>query len=278
MVRSKNQPSVAPLKEQRFQVRGQIRSFGQDGRTVQVAHEEIPGYMEAMVMALGVRPPSLLAGLKIGDEIAFQLTVTEDDSWISQLQRISESGAATASTAVVKEAQRLQPGEIVPDFALVNQRGENVKLSDFRGKAVLLTFIYTRCPLPNFCPLMSKNFAALQERLQKEFPGQFQLISVTIDPKFDRPEILADYAKRWSKDDRTWTFATSTVEQMESLGAAFGLTVEPMGGLINHDLRTALIASDARLVHVWKSNLWTPYEVQRLVRETLTGQRDLASR
>jgi protein SCO1/2 len=101
---------------------------------------------------------------------------------------------------------------------------------------------------------------------------------VSIDPRFDTPEILADYAKRWSQDDATWTFGTGSPEQIESLSAALGLTVEPMGGLINHDLRTALIAPDGKLVHVWKSNVWTPYEVQRLVRETLTGQRDIASR
>src|ERR1043166_521121 len=258
--------------EQRFQVRGEVRSVDVGAKSIRIKHEEIPNYMAAMTMPFDVRDASLLSGLKAGDEIGFELVVTKDDSWITSIHKLSEASAATVtdvSQLAAKEIQRVQVGETVPDFALTDQDGRAVRLNDFRGKVVLLTFIYTRCPLPNFCPLMSKNFASLQERLEKEFPGKFQLLSVSIDPQFDRPEILKQYAARYTKDDSTWTFGTGTAEQSDAVGALFGLVQERGGGLINHDLRTALIGPDGRLVHVWKSNAWTPYEVQRRVEEVL---------
>ena len=163
----------------------------------------------------------------------------------------------------------LSIGDEVPDVALIDQTNTRRSLSEWKDAYTVITFMYTRCPLPNFCPLMSKNFAALQERLEKEFPGRFQLLSVSIDPQFDRPEILKQYAARYTKDDRTWTFGTGTPEQSDAVGALFGLVQERAGGLINHDLRTALIGPDGKLIHVWKSNAWTPYEVQRRVAEVL---------
>jgi protein SCO1 len=258
--------------EQRFYVRGEVRSVDLEAKSIRIRHEEIPNYMAAMTMPFEVRERSLLHGLKPGNEIGFVLVVTKEDSWITSIHKLSEASAAVAadiSQLAATQVERVQAGEIVPDFALTDQNGRTVRLQDYRGKAVLLTFIYTRCPLPNFCPLMSKNFASLQERLEKEFPGKFQLLSVSIDPQFDRPDVLKNYAARYAKNDSTWTFATGTPEQTDAVGALFGLVQERAGGLINHDLRTALIGPDGRLVHVWKSNLWTPYEVQRRVEEVL---------
>jgi protein SCO1/2 len=151
---------------------------------------------------------------------------------------------------------------------LTDQNGKPVRLSDYRGKAVVLTFIYTRCPLPNFCPLMSKNFQALQGRLAKAMPGKCHLLSISIDPKFDSPEVLKGYAALYQADEKYWTFATGSEEQINSVATLFGLVHEPEGGMISHNLRTALIGADGRLVHVWKSNVWTPYEVQRMLEES----------
>ena len=139
----------------------------------------------------------------------------------------------------------------------------------------MLTFIYTRCPLPNFCPRLTQNFSDLQKRLRDEFGDQAQLLSITMDPEFDSPEVLRNYGLRHEADFQTWTFATGSREQTDYAGALFGLIHENVGGLINHDLRTALIGPDGRLVHLWRSNVWTPYEVQREVREVLTGNRDV---
>jgi len=255
---------------QRFHVRGEVRGIDPDAKTIRIKHEEIPNYMAAMTMPFEVRDVSIMRGVTVGDEIGFELVVTKEDSWIASVQKLSPASAGGISDlSQMKEIQRIQIGETVPDFKLTDQNGRSISLNAFRGKVVLLTFIYTRCPLPNFCPLMSKNFASLQERLEKRFPGKFQLLSVSIDPWFDRPEVLKEYAARYSKDDATWTFGTGTPEQLDAVGALFGLVHEWAGGLINHDLRTALIAPDGRLVQLWKSNAWTPYEVQRRVEEIL---------
>jgi protein SCO1/2 len=144
--------------------------------------------------------------------------------------------------------------------------------------AVLLTFIYTRCPLPNFCPLMSKNFSELEHRLGAKFTNRFKLLSVSIDPEFDTPEVLKAYASRYEAWPGDWTFACGNAHQIKFVADLMGLYYARENGLISHDVRTALIGPDGRLVHLWKSNVWTPYEVQRRVREILTGAKDFAAR
>ncbi len=272
-------PDSPAASEQHFTVKGQIRSLEPDGRTVHIAHEEIPGFMPAMEMPFTVKDPELMKGVAAGDQVQFELLVTQDDSWITRIEKLSASSASVppaADAGAPTEDPRLAVGDQVPDFSLVDQRGRPFRLRDFHGKAVVLTFIYTRCPLPNFCPLMSKNFAALQERLRKQFPGKVQLLSISFDPEFDTPEALRRYASLYQQDDKDWLFATGTREQVDKVTGLFGLIREPSNGFINHDLRTALISPDGKLVHVWRSNVWTPYEVQRMVQECL--QTALASR
>jgi protein SCO1/2 len=264
--------TVAP--EQRFHVRGEVRAIDLGARQIRIKHEEIPNYMAAMTMPFDIHNPSLLSGLKVGDQIGFELIVTKEDSWIGSIQKFSESNGFTSNPGTqvaAQETARVQIGEVVPDFTIIDQKHRSVSLKDFRGKVVLVTLIYTRCPLPNFCPLMSKNFASLQERLEKQFPGKFHLLSVSIDPEFDQPEVLQAYGSRYSKNHESWTFGASK-EASDSPADLFGLLQEKSGGFINHDLRTALIGPDGRLVHVWKSNAWTPYEVQRRVEELLENK------
>jgi protein SCO1/2 len=282
--RSQPAPSV-PVGAQVFQVHGQVRGLEAAGKTIRIAHEAIPGYMPAMTMPFHVKDATLLKGLSVGDRVQFELVVTRDDSWIAHVETVSTEASAVAATVTKpaasipdRETERVQTGEAVPDFQLIDQNGRPFRLSELRGKAVVLTFIYTRCPIPNFCPLMSKNFADLQGRLEKEFSGRYQLVSVSLDPRFDRPEVLKEYASRYGADERHWRFATGDEEQINFVTGLMGLFHEPENGLISHDLRTALIGPDGRLVQLWKSNVWTPYEVQRRVRETLTGAKDVAAR
>jgi protein SCO1/2 len=285
IIRSNPQVDSLPPGSQTFEVAGQVRGMDIANKAVRIAHEEIRDYMPAMTMPFNVLDGALLNGLTAGDRVRFQLIVTESDSWISRIEKESFEDAARPGVAAGaetilqdRELDRVQTGEVVPDFELVDQNGDPIRLKDFRGKAVVLTFVYTRCPIPNFCPLMSNNFADLQARLAPEFPGRFVLLSVSIDPRFDRPEVLKRYAARYDADARHWTFATGEEEQIAGVAGSMGLFHEPENGLISHDLRTALISPDGRLVHLWKSNVWTPYEVQRRVRETLTGTMDVAAR
>lgn len=278
VLRHPNQPAaIASSFARTFEVRGQIRSVDVAGKSVRIQHDEIPGYMPAMTMPFTVKEPSLLNGLSTGDGVQFQLAVTDDDSWIARIEKIKSdapNGAPAPADGSLpdREAERVQIGEAVPNFELVDQNGHPVKLSDFRGKAVVLTFIYTRCPLPNFCPLMSNNFADLQKRLSKEFAGKFQLLSISMDSEFDTPAVLKEYASRYDADSRDWTFATGDAGQIEAVAQLMGLYYVRENGIISHDLRTALIGPDGRLVHLWKSNVWTPYEVQRMVRERLASK------
>ena len=275
LVRLRNRSVLSPVVQVTHQVHGKVRSVDASARIIRIAHEPIPNYMPAMTMDFPVKDSAIPKDLIAGDDVQFELLVTKDDSWISNIVKImpdrpgSASPGAEAANSAEPASSELQKGETVPDFQLIDQSGKSIRLSDFRGKPVILTFIYTRCPLPNFCPLMSKNFRALQERLQKEFPDRFELLSVTIDPKFDRPEILKDYAHVYSADEKCWRFATGSQEQIEAIAGLFGLVHEPEGGLISHNVRTALIGPDGRMRHLWKSNVWTPYEVARMVGESL---------
>ncbi len=227
--------------------------------------------MPAMEMPFILKDCTLATGLVPGDAVEFQLVVTKDDSWISHITKIEGTAVeprALATVAGDANTAVLEPGHAVPDFTLTDQHGRPLHLRDFRGKAVVLTFIYTRCPLPNFCPLMSKNFASLQERFTKQFPDKVQLLSISFDPQFDTPETLSRYAALFQhQEDKNWLFATGTPAQVDHVTGLFGLIREPANGFINHDLRTALIGPDGKLVHVWRSNVWTPYEVQRRVGE-----------
>lgn len=267
-------PSCAPIPPhvRELEVMGQIRALESDGKTVVIAHEEIPDFMPAMTMPFEVKDPRLLRGLAPGDRVRFSLAVTRDNSWISRIEKL---GSATnpmeqaANVPPASEAPRLHPGDAVPDFTLIDQRGRPWRLRDFRGQAVLMTFIYTRCPLPNFCPLMSKNFAALQEQLGRDLKGRFHLLSVSFDSEHDTPAVLRQYASVFSHDESTWSFACGTPAQVEFVTGLFGLVHLPEGGAITHDLRTALIGPDGKLVHVWRSNVWTPEEVASWVRELL---------
>jgi protein SCO1/2 len=273
-------PTTPAAANQIYSVKGQIRGLEPDGITVRIAHENIPGFMPAMEMPFTVKDPALLHGFAPRDQVQFQLVVTKDDSWISRIEKIctepssqpASAGPDSSPADEFKVPSRAEVGQPVPDFGLIDQHGHPFHLRDFRGKAVVLTFIYTRCPLPNYCPLMSRNFASLQQRFAKEFPGKVQLLSISFDPQFDSPKVLQRYAALFQHSDQDWTFATGTPAQVDALSGLFGLIRERAGGFINHDLRTALISPEGNLVHVWRSNVWTPYEVQRRVQETLQPQ------
>lgn len=284
--RHRHQPTrLATGVAQTFEVRGEVRSVDASAKTVRITHEAISDYMPAMTMPFQVKNEALLKGVAAGDNVQFQLVVTDDDAWIARLEKIADASVTVSSetdpssmTSEDREAERVHLGELVPDFELVDQEGRPIRLSQFRGRAVLLTFIYTRCPLPNYCPLMSKHFADLQKRLTRAFPDQFQLLSVTLDPEFDTPAVLKEYAARYEANAADWTFATGDLGQIETVARLMGLTYVWENGLISHDLRTALIGPDGRLVQLWKSNVWTPYEVERFVRETLTEASDASRR
>lgn len=263
---------TANTNQQTFLVRGKIITLNPDSGIVKIAHEEIPNYMPAMTMPFLVRDSKELQNLKVGDTVRFQLAVTDDDSWISRITKEENSFNEAIETVQTETDSALKSGETVPNFTFVDENGKRRSLEDYNGKFVILTFIYTRCPLPNFCPLLGKKFAELQDRLSKEFPGKFHLLSITIDPAHDTPQVLKGYSNLYSADPDIWTFATGSAEEISTIAQLFGLVYsEKSPGLIDHDMRTALISPKGRVVHVWKSNFWTAYEVRNFISDKISS-------
>lgn len=257
--------------ERAYPIRGRVVSVAANQRSITLAHEEIPGYMPAMTMPFSVKDPSILEGIQPGDEVEGELVVTEHEGWISRLRVVKKGGPAPSrdrSRAVPIE-YLLKPGDDVPDIVLTDQEGRTFRLGQWRGRTIALTFIYTRCPLPNFCPLMNRRFIEAQEVLRKQRAEWFEqdrvrFLTLSFDPDYDTPAVLKAYGERWNADFRHWTFATSSVDEIARFGASFGLSFWTDGGTITHNLATAVIRPDGKLQNVLRGNEWT---AQDLVRE-----------
>lgn len=267
---------------QTHEVRGRVVGFGDDGRTVIVEHEEVPGLMPPMTMPFTAADTGAVGDLSVGDAVAFSYTLTRDSSWIEQVRRLPDSAVAArpaGETTAVPEASLasraplLTPGDAVPPFDLVNRRGQPVRRADFEGQAFAVTFIYTSCPVPDFCPLMSERFAQLQPRLAERFGDRARLLSISFDPERDTPAVLSDYADRYTTaSPPQWTFATGTPQEIARLMAAFGVfTKEGQGDeqQILHNLTTAVIGPDGRLQQIWRGNDWTTEEVLQAMERAL---------
>lgn len=266
-------PAPPPTATNSFAARGVIREFPTDGGSVVIRHEEIPGYMPKMTMTLTVRDTNELRGLKEGDEVTFQLHAMEDDHWIDGLKRIGHAELPTPTSVVGGAVKELRPGELLPDFALLAEDGASVPLSSFRGRAVAFTFIFTRCPLPDFCPRMSKHFARARTLLlgRTNGPANWQLLSLSFDPEFDSPAVLRRYAKthRQGNDDR-WLFGVLATNVITSLAPQLDLKLVREGGSISHNLRTVVVDPQGRIHRQFDGNDWTPEQLADAVTEAAT--------
>ena len=256
--------SRAPEARQ-YEVRGQILSVDANRREVLVDHEDIPGFMPAMTMSYQVRDPALLQDKKPGDLFTATLVVEEVSGYLSTMTvtgnaAIKNAGAGPAIT----DADLLKEGDVVPERPLVDQSGAQRPLSSLRGHRVALTFIYTRCPLPDYCPLMNKQFAAIQDRIRTSPNlGDARLVSVTVDPEYDTPAVLEKYAKTVGADPRLWYFATGGRDDVLAFAKRFGVLTEPgeSPGVVVHNLRTAVIDAEGRVVSLRSGNMWTVAEL-----------------
>lgn len=258
--------SVEP-PPQTFAVRGILRGIDFAGRAVTVEHEEIPNYMPAMTMPFDVKTMAEVEPLRAGDAIAFTMIVTDKSAWIEGVKKIAESEVKLPArkqpeAGAAANIERLKEGDRLPDFQLIDSQGRPITRETFAGKPLLLTFIFTRCPIPNFCPLMTNNFRQVQQALSGATgAADVQLLSISFDSEFDTPEVLAQYAARHTKDIDQWRFATGTAAETKRLTQAFSVTVQPEGGTIAHGLATALVGADGIIRNIWRGNGWTPAEV-----------------
>ncbi len=255
-------------KEKVFQVRGLLRTINFAAQTISIEHEDIPNYMPSMTMPFDVKTMAEVEPLRVGDAIAFRLIVKDETSWIEDVKKIAPGDlrlpVATAQSSLPDGTiERLKEGDRLPDFALVDAQNRKIGSATFAGKPLLLTFIFTRCPLPNFCPLLSRNFKQLEKEIQQDpvLAGRVQLLSISFDPDFDTPEVLAHYGKSFTKDNERWRFATGTKAEIEKLTHAFSVYVKAEDGSINHGLCTALVDSSGTIKKIWRGNAWKISEV-----------------
>jgi protein SCO1 len=259
-----------------YPLRGQILAVAPevDGRRgVTVKHEDIPNFMPAMTMAYYVRPPSALDPFAAGDLITADLIFTRRSGDI-YLANLKKSGHADlpADARPVKIMDVMNPGDVVPDDPLQDQTGAPRKLSDWRGKALAVTFVYTRCPLPDFCPLMDRHFAELQRAIAGDarLRDRAHLVSVSFDPAHDTPAVIQAHAKMRGADPRTWSYLTGSPDAIEHFTSRFGVSTiagTDAARTITHNLRTAVIDAKGRLVTVRSGNDWTVDQLLADLRE-----------
>lgn len=277
--------SVFPaLAEDHYQATGLVLDVDPEQRTVVISHDPIPGFMDAMVMPFRVLEPEDLDNVRPATMVDFTLTVDDTSSYVSAIQerkfdsieqdpeqarRLSALDAALKAQAGAPPP--LQIGQAVPDFTLVDQQNRPVTLSEFRGKVVAMTFIYTRCPLPDYCFRLTNNFGRLQKRFEDRVGKDLILLSVSFDPDHDTPEVLAEYADVWNANTSGWHFLTGSLEEIKQVCDRFGMNFWPSEGLMTHSLHTVLINPDGTLAANLEGNRFTAVQLGDLVQTMLTG-------
>ncbi len=260
---------------QEFFVRGVLREVKPDGKTAVIQHEAIPNYMEAMTMPVRAKDPKELAGLKPGDEVHFRFVVAELESWIDRVTKTGRVATGTNAAGTnapprrdfraVREVEPLKLGDALPNYPLTNQLGRAFGLHEFKGRALAFTFIFTRCPVPDFCPRMSNHFTEAQRQLLAApgGPANWHFLSITFDVDRDTPEVLKGYAERLGHDPLRWTFATGALIEIDALTEQFGLAFPRDGTVFNHNLRTVVVDAAGRVQRVFVGNEWKPAELVR---------------
>ncbi len=252
---------------QTFEVSGLVVAAPADGR-VTVAHEAIRGYMPAMTM-----PFVLAAGtppLAPGDRVTFTLRVGAEWSRAENFVVTGrDAGVAGATSATETPARdRLKKGDALPAFSLTTHRNEPFTLADLRGRLTAVTFVFTRCPMPEFCPMMVKRFQQLQREVERE-PAlrDVRLVSVTLDPAFDTPTVLDAYATAMGAHPERWRFVTGEPSAVAQLRKAFSIHVEKNGVLLDHTLATAIVDAQGRVAEIWRGNGWKVSDVLDVLRQ-----------
>lgn len=256
--------SRGPAPKQ-YELKGQVLGLKPESQEVLIKHEDIRGFMPGMTMPFKVHDEALLKSVAPGDLVTATLVVGETEAHLSTLTKTGTAPLEAPIEVSANDAPILMPGDLVPDQLLVNQDGVPMPISSLRGHRVALTFMYVRCPLPNFCPLMDRNFAAVQKTVTSTPDlADVRLVSVSFDPDFDTPAALKKHAQTLGANPAVWNFVTATPEEIERLTRRFGVHVERDAQAsidITHNLRTAIIGPDGRVVKVHSGTDWTPAQL-----------------
>ena len=260
-----------------YALHGKIMSVDKLGHELIIDHDAIPGFMEAMTMPYPVSDDAMLEKVGAGDEINADLRVQGERIAIDKLDVVHKA-APGAVPAPPKQMHIPQTGEQVPNFTLINQSGHRIRIADYRGRTLLVTFFYTRCPLNDYCPRVNGNFATLDKSLAQspELYAKTHLLSISFDPKHDTPEVLRSYGsaytERYSKETfRHWEFASAPEAEMKQLADFFGIFYEQDGDRITHSLSTAVIGPDGEIKAWYPGNNWKAEELLAAVKTTTTA-------
>lgn len=254
-----------PAPPKHYDLDGRVVAVDPALHQLTIAHQDVHGLMKGMTMPflVGKQDEWVFRAIAPGDQIHATLTLGEH----AELQDISFTKGPGATGDGTSSLHVPQPGEEVPDVTLVNQNGKRIDLKQFRGKPLLLTFVYTRCPFPDYCLRMSNNFAEVLQQLQKN-PTVFaeaQLLSISIDPEHDQPDDLREYGEHYvghvDPKFQHWQFASGSPQQVRKAADFFGLAYNTKDGQIVHGLSTALIGKDGKVLKVYSGNAWKPDDV-----------------
>lgn len=265
---------------QTFEVKGIVIEVKPQEKAVVIRHEDVnangTNYMPAMTMPFDVKNTNELKNIGAGDPVSFRLLVTDTEGWIDHIVKTGPKTNLVPANAPIRRAREVEPlseGDVLPEYHFVNQFGKPLSTADFKGQALAIEFLFTRCPLPNFCPLLANNFAAAQKQLlaSPNAPTNWHLLTISFDPEFDTPEVLKRYAESHGCDPKHWTFATGEQIDISAITEQFGvlLSKNEAGGF-DHNLRAAVIDPSGRVRKIFIGNEWRPQDlVEELARAAL---------
>jgi len=269
---------------QRYSASGLLVQLDPAHQAIDVSCQAIPGYMNAMEMRFPVRGRKALDGLQPGMTIDFTLTVTGHSAYVENI-RIHQYESTDQEPMAVRQLKLLEnlvapngettldAGQSVPDFTLIDQTRQNVSFSQLAGKVVAITFIYTSCPLPNYCFRLSNNFGILRKRFAERMDRDLVLLSITFDPEHDQPEVLARYARTWKSDAKGWYFLTGPTPEVQKVCRMFGMNFWPEEGRMTHSLHTVIVGRDGKVVANLEGNEFTAQQLGDFV-ERVLGRRN----
>jgi len=275
---SQTQSTTISADAKRYNLKGKIISVDKAKKKAKIAHDEIPGYMEAMTMDFPIREDWVWEDLTADAKISAELVVDKDSYWLEKIGIVAAPNANQPALPPANE-KFAQLGKEVPDFTLINQDGEKISIKDFRGKALAITFIYSRCPLPEFCILMSKNFSDAANELQNnpDLKDKIRLLSISFDPQTDTPAKLREYGagylgKNTKPDFTVWQLASGSEREVREIADFFGLRYQLNSQdktQFDHSLRTVVITPEGKVHEIIAGGEWTPNDLLRELQTTI---------
>ena len=255
----------------RFVTTGLVLDVDRARSRVTISHDPVPGFMDAMAMPFELTGAARSAPIAPGDRVRFRLSVSRSRSSIDRVELLSAAPADVGLQQTPATPLLVAVGSPVPDFTLTDESGAAVSLSQFTGKIVAINFIYTRCPLPDYCPRMVSQFRALRDRFAAEVGRDLVLLTISFDPQYDTPERLREYAARHGAAGPGWLFLTGDISQIERVCATFGVQYWAEEGLITHSLQTAVIDRHGHLAASVEGKDFTSKQLGDLIESVLRG-------